>query len=129
MTAVPHLLTPPRRVPTVLAPFAVHRSTKQVAAAAGVSTAAVSQALNNKGRLSQETRDRILRAAAGLGWSPSVPATALRNARTRSLALVVRRPTVTVRPVAEGALHPLGGGAPVTEVPLEPYGVAVLELR
>ncbi|MCI3244271.1 LacI family DNA-binding transcriptional regulator [Streptomyces spinosisporus] len=66
---------------------------KEVAAAAGVSTAAVSQAFNHKGRLSEATRRRILDAALELGWSPSAPAAALRNARTRSLALVVRRPT------------------------------------
>jgi DNA-binding LacI/PurR family transcriptional regulator len=66
---------------------------KAVAAAAGVSTAAVSQAFNHKGRLSEATRRRILDAALELGWSPSAPAAALRNARTRSLALVVRRPT------------------------------------
>ncbi|MFJ4892296.1 LacI family DNA-binding transcriptional regulator [Streptomyces sp. NPDC088788] len=66
---------------------------KAVAAAAGVSTAAVSQAFNHKGRLSEATRRRILDAALALGWSPSAPAAALRNARTRSLALVVRRPT------------------------------------
>ncbi|MFI6087887.1 LacI family DNA-binding transcriptional regulator [Streptomyces sp. NPDC051218] len=66
---------------------------KAVAAAAGVSTAAVSQAFNAKGRISEATRRRILDAAAELGWSPSATATALRSARTRTLALVVRRPT------------------------------------
>ncbi|MEU5026516.1 LacI family DNA-binding transcriptional regulator [Streptomyces milbemycinicus] len=66
---------------------------KAVAAAAGVSTAAVSQAFHGKGRLSEPTRQRILDAAGELGWSPSAPAAALRNARTRTLALVVRRPT------------------------------------
>lgn len=66
---------------------------KAVAAAAGVSTAAVSQAFNEKGRLAEPTRRRILDAAAELGWSPSASASALRSARTRTLALVVRRPT------------------------------------
>ncbi|WP_446464697.1 LacI family DNA-binding transcriptional regulator [Streptomyces sp. BRA346] len=66
---------------------------KAVAAVAGVSTAAVSQAFNNKGRLSEATRRRILDAAVDLGWSPSASAAALRSARTRTLALVVRRPT------------------------------------
>lgn len=47
---------------------------KAVAAAAGVSTAAVSQAFNNKGRLSEATRRRILDAALELGWSPSASA-------------------------------------------------------
>ncbi|OON83041.1 LacI family DNA-binding transcriptional regulator [Streptomyces tsukubensis] len=64
-----------------------------MASAAGVSTAAVSQAFNGTGRLSEATRRRILDTAAGLGWSPSATATALRSARTRTLALVVRRPT------------------------------------
>ncbi|MET9495940.1 LacI family DNA-binding transcriptional regulator [Streptomyces sp. NPDC006552] len=64
-----------------------------MAAAAGVSTAAVSQAFNDKGRLAEATRQRILAAALDLGWSPSASATALRSARTRTLALVVRRPT------------------------------------
>ncbi|MFE6894604.1 LacI family DNA-binding transcriptional regulator [Streptomyces sp. NPDC057694] len=66
---------------------------KAVAAAAGVSTAAVSQAFNDKGRLAESTRQRILAAALDLGWSPSASASALRSARTRTLALVVRRPT------------------------------------
>jgi endo-1,4-beta-mannosidase len=35
---------------------------------------------------------------------------------------------VTVRPVAEGALVPLGGAPPVRSVALEPYGVRVYEL-
>ncbi|WP_149563388.1 LacI family DNA-binding transcriptional regulator [Streptomyces cacaoi] len=74
---------PPAKRPTI----------KAVAAAAGVSTAAVSQAFNDKGRLSEATRQRILRTALDLGWSPNAPAAALRSARTRTLALVVRRPT------------------------------------
>lgn len=66
---------------------------KAVAAAAGVSTATVSQAVNGTGRISEATRRRVLAAAAELGWSPSASATALRRARTRTIALVVRRPT------------------------------------
>ncbi|UNS95435.1 LacI family transcriptional regulator [Streptomyces tubbatahanensis] len=74
---------PPAKRPTI----------KAVAAAAGVSTAAVSQAFNDKGRLAEATRQRILATAVELGWSPNAPAAALRSARTRTLALVVRRPT------------------------------------
>ncbi|MFD7921984.1 LacI family DNA-binding transcriptional regulator [Streptomyces sp. NPDC059740] len=66
---------------------------RAVAAAAGVSTSAVSQALNGTGRISAATRRRVVAAAGELGWSPSAAATALRSARTRTLALVVRRPT------------------------------------
>ena len=36
---------------------------------------------------------RVLETAARLGWSPSASASALRRARTRTLAMVVRRPT------------------------------------
>lgn len=66
---------------------------KAVAAAAGVSTAAVSQAVNGTGRLSEATRSRVLATAESLGWSPNASASALRSARTRTFALVVRRPT------------------------------------
>ncbi|MEV8225115.1 LacI family DNA-binding transcriptional regulator [Streptomyces sp. NPDC079167] len=71
----------------------VRPTIKAVAAAAGVSTAAVSQAVNGTGRISEATRRRVLDAATELGWSPSASATALRRARTRTIALVVRRPT------------------------------------
>ncbi|MGW6204076.1 LacI family DNA-binding transcriptional regulator [Streptomyces sp. NPDC055089] len=64
-----------------------------MAAAAGVSTAAVSQAVNGTGRISETTRRKVLEVAAELGWSPSASASALRRARTRTIALVVRRPT------------------------------------
>lgn len=43
--------------------------------------------------MSEATRARILDTALELGWSPSASAAALRSARTRTLALVVRRPT------------------------------------
>ncbi|MFH9615067.1 LacI family DNA-binding transcriptional regulator [Streptomyces pratensis] len=72
---------------------AVRPTIKAVAAAAGVSTAAVSQAVNGTGRISEATRRRVMDAAAELGWSPSASASALRRARTRTIALVVRRPT------------------------------------
>ncbi|WP_229360214.1 LacI family DNA-binding transcriptional regulator [Streptomyces albidoflavus] len=40
-----------------------------MAAAAGVSTATVSQAVNDTGRISEATRRRVLAAADELGWS------------------------------------------------------------
>ncbi|WP_328539369.1 LacI family DNA-binding transcriptional regulator [Streptomyces sp. NBC_00344] len=66
---------------------------KDVAAQAGVSTAAVSKVFNNTGRISEPTRLRVLDAADRLGWSPSASASALRRARTHTVAMVVRRPT------------------------------------
>ncbi|WP_030902759.1 LacI family DNA-binding transcriptional regulator [Streptomyces sp. NRRL F-5126] len=92
---------------------------KAVAAAAGVSTAAVSQAVNGTGRISEATRRRVLAAAKDLGWSPNASASALRSARTRTLALVVRRPTDVLGADPhfselitglEGELAPLGYG-------------------
>ncbi|MET9528962.1 LacI family DNA-binding transcriptional regulator [Streptomyces sp. NPDC006649] len=66
---------------------------KDVAAEAGVSTAAVSKVFNNTGRISESTRRRVLETAGRLGWSPSASASALRRARTHTVAMVVRRPT------------------------------------
>jgi DNA-binding LacI/PurR family transcriptional regulator len=62
-----------------------------VAALAGVSVAAVSKVVNGKGSISAPTRDRVLKAAARLRWTPSAAAVALRGARTRAVGLVVRR--------------------------------------
>jgi DNA-binding LacI/PurR family transcriptional regulator len=48
-----------------------------VARRAGVSSAAVSFAMNGRPGVGEATRDRILRAAEELGWRPSAPARAL----------------------------------------------------
>jgi LacI family transcriptional regulator, repressor for deo operon, udp, cdd, tsx, nupC, and nupG len=62
-----------------------------VARRAGVSPAAVSFAVNGRPGVGAETRDRILRSAAELGWHPSAPARALGGARTRAIGLVLAR--------------------------------------
>jgi DNA-binding LacI/PurR family transcriptional regulator len=62
-----------------------------VARHAGVSKGAVSFALNGRAGVSAETRQRILDAAATLGWSPSHRARALSTKRAFSLGLVVAR--------------------------------------
>jgi DNA-binding LacI/PurR family transcriptional regulator len=62
---------------------------RDVAQAAGVSTAATSQALNDRGSLRAETRERIKAVAAELGYSPNRHASALRGGRTRSVAFVM----------------------------------------
>jgi DNA-binding LacI/PurR family transcriptional regulator len=62
-----------------------------VARHAGVSKGAVSFALNGRAGVSEETRQRILDAAAELGWSPSHRARALSTKRAFSLGLVVAR--------------------------------------
>ncbi|MGW4897407.1 LacI family DNA-binding transcriptional regulator [Kitasatospora sp. NPDC004240] len=67
---------------------------RDVAARAGVSTGAVSLALNDRPGISRPTRERIREAAAELGWTPSAPARSLANAtpKVHAVGLVVTRP-------------------------------------
>lgn len=62
---------------------------REVAERAGVSTAATSQALNDRGSLRPETRERIKAIAAELGYTPNKHATALRSGRTMSVGFVM----------------------------------------
>ena len=62
-----------------------------VAALAGVSSAAVSFAVNGRPGVGEETRRRILAAAAELGWRPSASARALTEARARAIGLLLAR--------------------------------------
>src|SRR5689334_2765887 len=59
-----------------------------VAALAGVSAGTASKALNNTGQLSQDTRDRVLQAAAKLGFTPDSRGRALSSGRTYTVALL-----------------------------------------
>jgi DNA-binding LacI/PurR family transcriptional regulator len=63
-----------------------------IANAAGVSTGAVSYALNGKPGVSPATRERVLRIADSLGWRPSNAARALTRSRSGALGLIVDRP-------------------------------------
>jgi LacI family transcriptional regulator len=58
-----------------------------VAAAAGVSVMTVSRALNGKGKVSAETRNRIVTLARELGYRPSQTARALRTSETRLIGM------------------------------------------
>jgi DNA-binding LacI/PurR family transcriptional regulator len=62
---------------------------KDVALAAGVSLTTVSDALNNKGRLSGETRERVLEVAARLEYRPFAPARTLATGRSALLAVTI----------------------------------------
>ncbi len=55
----------------------------------GVSATTVSRALNNRGRMSKETRRRILQAASKYNYRPSLVAKSLIHQRTRTLGVVV----------------------------------------
>ncbi|WP_116953555.1 LacI family DNA-binding transcriptional regulator [Jiangella endophytica] len=60
-----------------------------VARTVGVATSTVSRALNQPGRISDELRDRIVAAAATLGYHPNPQARSLTSGRTQSIALLV----------------------------------------
>ncbi|MFS0866977.1 LacI family DNA-binding transcriptional regulator [Microbacterium sp. 179-B 1A2 NHS] len=62
---------------------------KDIARATGVSTAAISQALNDRGSLRPETRARIKAVAAELGYVPNRHAAALRSGRTMTVGFVM----------------------------------------
>ncbi len=62
-----------------------------IAREAGVSTGAVSYALNDRPGVSEATRARILATAAELGWAPSSAARSLSGARTETVGLVLAR--------------------------------------
>lgn len=62
---------------------------RDVAAAAGVSLTTVSHALSNQGRIGEKTRQRVLDAAAELGYRANVHAQQLVTNRSRTIAIQV----------------------------------------
>jgi len=61
----------------------------EVALHAGVTSATVSNVLRNKGRVGEQTRQRVLDAVAELGYRPHLPARALAEGRAPTIALMV----------------------------------------
>jgi LacI family repressor for deo operon, udp, cdd, tsx, nupC, and nupG len=97
-----------------------------VARDAGVSKGAVSFALNNRPGVAPATRERILRVAADLGWTPSHRARALAADRALAVGLVIARAPETLGAdpffpgfIAgiESALAPLGRSLLLQVVP------------
>ncbi|MFG1710187.1 LacI family DNA-binding transcriptional regulator [Nonomuraea sp. M3C6] len=62
---------------------------KDVAEAAGVSRSTVSRALTGRGYAASEVRERVLRAAAELGYVPDVMARTLKQQVSRSVGVLV----------------------------------------
>lgn len=69
---------------------------KQLARAAGVSQTTVSHALNGKGRVSDETRQRIEQAARELGFKANAQAVGLRTGSSRLIALQIASDMIEV---------------------------------
>lgn len=67
-----------------------------VATRAGVTTAAVSFALNGQPGVSAATRERIVAIAAEMGFQPSSAARALSNGNADAFGLVIGRPAATL---------------------------------
>jgi LacI family transcriptional regulator len=63
---------------------------KEVAALANVAPSSVSRVLNDHPDVSAETKARVLRAAAQLGYQPNFLAQSLRTGATRTVGFVVR---------------------------------------
>jgi LacI family transcriptional regulator len=62
---------------------------KDIAREAGVSPQTVSRAINDKGEISPQTQERILRIAERLGYRPNSIARSLATRRTQNIGLVV----------------------------------------
>ena len=62
---------------------------KDVAAAAGVSTATVSHVFNATRFVAPETAERVREAAKQLGYIPSINASSLRSNRSKRIGLLV----------------------------------------
>jgi LacI family transcriptional regulator len=78
---------------------------KDVAQHAGLSIGAVSQVLNGTGQLSDETRDRVLRAVRELGYRPNLSARAIRRGCFNAVALLTStdaRLSYLPRPLLDG---------------------------
>jgi LacI family transcriptional regulator len=62
---------------------------KDVAAKAGVSSATVSRVVNNRGNVTPETREKVLRVIREMGYLPNAVAKSLRSQKTMALGVIV----------------------------------------
>ncbi|WP_078409872.1 LacI family DNA-binding transcriptional regulator [Priestia abyssalis] len=60
-----------------------------VAKTAGVSIATVSKVLNNTGRISEKTRQNVLRVTKNLNYQPNLMASALMGKKTKTIGLLI----------------------------------------
>lgn len=87
-------------------------SIRDVAREAGVSVTTVSHALNDKGRLNPETRERVREIAHRLGYRPNPAARSLVSGRTGLIAVLTSLPSGVNAEIGEfGFFSELVGGA------------------
>lgn len=77
---------------------------RELAERLGVSVATVSRALNDQPGVSTEIRDRVLRAASEMGYSPDIRARSLATSVTHTAAFVVLN---AGHPAAEDPFYPI----------------------
>lgn len=65
------------------------KTIKEIAQLAKVSTATVSRIINQNGRFSQETEERVLRVIAENDYMPNMSARGLRTSRTKVIGIIV----------------------------------------
>lgn len=65
------------------------KSIKEIARLAGVSTATVSRVINQNGRFSRETEERVRRIIRQQGYTPNMSAKGLRTSRTQVIGIIV----------------------------------------
>jgi LacI family transcriptional regulator len=102
---------PPRKATETTGNFDRPATISDVALLAGVSVGTVSKALNGRGSLRTETRQRVLSAAEQLGFQPNKAAVALNSGRTYTVGMIT---TDTIGrfsiPLLMGAEDALGAG-------------------
>jgi LacI family transcriptional regulator len=79
---------PPAAADETRAPFRGAPTIRDVARIAEVSIGTASKALNAGGRLSQETRDKVLRVAREIGYRPNDLAQSLHRAKSRTIGII-----------------------------------------
>ncbi|TNU73128.1 LacI family transcriptional regulator [Miniimonas arenae] len=78
-------------------------TSRDVARAAGVAQSTVSHVLTGRATVAPETRERVLRAIADLGYQPNLAARSMRTRRTGRLAVVLSVSLVRPVQVLDGA--------------------------
>ena len=63
---------------------------KDLAAKCGLSISTISKAFNNYADISQETRERVMRAAREIGYYPNATARTLKTNRSYNLGILFR---------------------------------------
>ncbi|GAA4793258.1 LacI family DNA-binding transcriptional regulator [Olivibacter ginsenosidimutans] len=62
---------------------------KELAAKLGLSTSTVSRAFRNNSDINPSTKERILRVAEELGYSPNIYASSLRDSKSKTIAVII----------------------------------------